>query len=389
MNTYKSNVAKIYGFSFFNTFLVLVPIIVPYFMQLGLSMSEVFFIQAMFGFSMACFEVPSAYLGDIWGRKRILVLGSIIYAIGFTLLLWAKDFYSLLFYEVFLAIGISFISGADLSIMYDSIGDDRMAKIKAIGNFHALQLVGESTAALACAFLMLYGYDYVIYLQVLVAWIPVLFVLSIKEPAIERMSKDSHKENLKEVIHYMFIENPLLRLTFVNMVLWSVSTFCAVWIIQKYWVDQSVELHQIGLLWAACNLTAAVIAKFSHRIESLIGTKMILILMSLLPIVTYLVMGLFPGLIGVALTGSFYISRGINMAIMKERFNHEIPDKFRNTANSLNSLFFRMSFFVLGPIIGMLIDKRGLDEALVILGLFFFVCFVILMIPLVRRIGSE
>jgi MFS family permease len=74
----QSNIPKIYSFSFFYMFLVIVPLLVPFFHKLGLTMEQVFISQAAFGLSMALFEVPSAYLGDLWGRKQVMILGVLL-----------------------------------------------------------------------------------------------------------------------------------------------------------------------------------------------------------------------------------------------------------------------------------------------------------------------
>jgi MFS family permease len=379
------NPFKIYCFGFFYMYLIIVPVIVPYFLSLGLSMEEVFIVQAFFGFTVAIFEVPSAYLGDLWGRKRVLVLGTFISAIGFSFLLIAHDFYSLLFYEMLLGVGASFVSGAELSILYDSIGDKAQDKLKSMSHLQMLLLIGESFAAVTCCFLMLYSYEYVIYGQVFIAWAPLLIALTVVEPPIERMSKDSHSENIKEVFRYIFLDDQLLRLIFINITLWSLSTFYAVWIIQKYWQVESVPLYGIALLWAVCNLIAAVSSKAVPYFEVKFGAGKLIIVMGILPIVAYISMGLATGLLSIGVSGLFYISRGINTVLLREAFNARIKSKFRNTANSILSLFFRLGFFITGPAIGYMIDAISMRAALLAIGGFYICIFIFVLVPLVNK----
>jgi hypothetical protein len=51
-------------------FLVIIPVIVPYFLSLGLDMKQVFQLQAIFGLTVALLEVPSGYLCDLGAEKR-------------------------------------------------------------------------------------------------------------------------------------------------------------------------------------------------------------------------------------------------------------------------------------------------------------------------------
>ena len=39
-------------------------------------------------------------------------------------------------------------------------------------------------------------------------------------------------------------------LLFANIVIWGLSTFIAVWLLQPYWRQQSVSLRWFGVLWA-------------------------------------------------------------------------------------------------------------------------------------------
>lgn len=386
MSKLSSNIPKVYFFSFFSMFLVIVPVVVPYFLSLGLTMTEVLFTQAMFGFSLAVLEVPSAYFGDLWGRKVILLIGAFIMGVGFSLLYFADSFISLVCYEIFLAMGASFVSGADLSILYDSLEDNREVKIKSLGNYHAVQLVGESLAAVLCAVLMLYGLKHVVYAQILVGWIPFFIALGFNEPPIERMNRHTHKENFKKVIKVIFKENKILTLIFIKMTLASLSTFCAIWLIQKHWQDNKSELYALALFWGACNLVAAISGKLAPRWELKFGIKRLLSGLVILPLVAYITLGLFDGLWAMGSAFFFYIARGINFGILKEAFNHRVSSEFRNTANSLLSLFFRLGFFVLGPIIGLLIDSYGLQLTFLILAFVFGVSLSFISIRLLSKL---
>jgi len=352
-------------------------------------MEEVFIIQAFFGFVMALFEVPSAYLGDLWGRKHVMLLGSFIMAIGSSLLLVVNDFWGLLFYEMLLGVGASFVSGAGVSILYDSLKDQPGEQLKAMGKFQTLGLTGESFAGITCAILVMYSFRHVVWGQVLIAWVPVVIALFIIEPKIERMKKDSHKENLKEVLSYIFVDNKFLRLIFINMVLWSLSTFYAIWIIQKYWQDQSISLSMIGVMWALCNFAGALTARKTVWLERKFGAHRVLFLMCIMPVVAYITLGVASGYLGVAVCLLFYFSRGINTVLMRDAFNGRIESKFRNTANSMISLFFRMGFFLTGPLVGWLIDKNGISFTMITLGVFYGVCFITLTAPFIKKIPKS
>ena len=83
------NVARTLLVGFFQVFLVIMPVAVPFFQSKGLSMQEVFSLQALFGLVVLITEVPSGYLADVLGRKNTLVIGTIVGALGHSALLVA------------------------------------------------------------------------------------------------------------------------------------------------------------------------------------------------------------------------------------------------------------------------------------------------------------
>jgi hypothetical protein len=65
--TYIKNIKLIYGYSFFQMFLVCIPLLVPYWKNLGLNISEVFLLQGIFD---AVLGVVSQKLVEESGRAK-------------------------------------------------------------------------------------------------------------------------------------------------------------------------------------------------------------------------------------------------------------------------------------------------------------------------------
>ena len=72
------NVRLLYGFSFFDPFMIVIPVWVPYLATQGITMRQFMELQAVFAIVILCGEVPSGLLSDLWGRKKTLLLGSTI-----------------------------------------------------------------------------------------------------------------------------------------------------------------------------------------------------------------------------------------------------------------------------------------------------------------------
>lgn len=371
-------------------FLVLIPILVPYCMSLGLSMQQFFQLQATFGIAVVICEVPTGYLCDLWGRKRTLCIGSFIAAVGYTYLCFAKTYAGLMTYEIVVGIGVSLVSGADVSFIYDSLqSEERVVSTRALANLQFAQTFSEALASILAGFLVVYSFQHVLWANALTSWIPFFIALTFKEPKYKKMQGNSHLENFKRVFSHILHSDRMLRLIFINLVTWGAATFFAVWIFQKYWHDRGFALTNFGLFWAAYLVTAGLVGKRVHYLEKRWGPRVLLVAIGVLPVLGYLGMAFSLGWMGVALGFLFYISRGISQVLLRDAFNWRLPGEFRATANSIQSFCFRLGFGVFGPLVGYIIDHRGVDRALEALGAGFAILFVLTLVPLIRELGNQ
>ncbi|MDG1204629.1 MAG: MFS transporter [Pseudomonadales bacterium] len=366
-NKLRRNIQVLYGFSFFWLALVIIPVIVPFFESKGLSLAEVYYLQAIFAFIVVVFEVPSGYFADVFGRKNALVVGSVFHALGYTVLNFSEGFAGLVFFEATVGIGLSLLSGADLSLLYDSqeaLDLDPAEKGRGIGNMRTIKSVAEGCAALLGGFLVAFSFEAVIFANTLFAWMPLLLSFLLVEAPFTKMEKGAHIGNLKKVLRFLYVDDRLLRLICMNITFFGLATFYVIWMLQPYWRDQDVPFALFGVLWAAQSFVVAATSKLTFPLEEKFGAKPMLILMGVLPIIGYWGMAGMGGLIGIVLSFSFFVSRGINQVLLTDALNSRVPSAFRATANSMTSFMFRGVYIVTGPVVGYSIDQFGTDTVL-------------------------
>jgi MFS family permease len=105
------NIKLLYGFSFFDPFMLVIPVWVPYLATHGITMRQFMELQAVFAIVILCGEVPSGLLSDLWGRKKTLLLGTMLKAVSFSLLPLWSTYEGFLFYHLTMGIALSMISG--------------------------------------------------------------------------------------------------------------------------------------------------------------------------------------------------------------------------------------------------------------------------------------
>lgn len=389
----RRNVARTLLLGFFQVFLVIIPVAVPFFQSKGLDMQDVFSLQALFGLVVLIAEVPSGYFADLFGRKNTLVVGAIFAAIGHSLLMLAEGFWTLALFEICLGISHSLISGADLALLYDTelaLGRDDDQQRQVVGKLYGARTFSESIAGLACTLVLLFAtMEEVVYLQVLVGWIPVLLVLRLVEPPGQRLEGESHSANMVRILGYLGRHSSVLRLVFLALSVWSLTTFYAVWLLQKLWELQGIELAHFGWIWGGLTLVAALAGRWAHRLEDAVGAKAILVFIGVAPIVGYVGMDQLGIVGGLLASSAFFIARGFGLVILRDALNSRIPSEFRATANSLASFGFRGAFVITGPIVGYVFDLWGMGTTLWMLAGVTGVIFVVLIVPLILAVQSQ
>jgi len=96
------NIRIIHALAFFHMFMLIVPVIVPFFESKGLSLSEIFYLQAVYAGFIVVLEAPSGMLADRFGRRTVLLIGSIAHGLGYGWLVFADSFAQLLVFECLL-----------------------------------------------------------------------------------------------------------------------------------------------------------------------------------------------------------------------------------------------------------------------------------------------
>ncbi|MEM7279820.1 MAG: MFS transporter [Pseudomonadota bacterium] len=388
----RQNISVLYAFSFCWLALVIIPVMVPFFASKGLSLTEVFILQSLFALSVVVFEIPSGYIADVIGRRNALVAGSVFHGLGFSTFCFADDFSDLVVAEVLIGVGMSLLSGADLSLLYDSQLALRMSPrehTRGIARLRSIKATSEGLASLLAALLVLYSFDVVVYVNAAIAWLPFLLSFKLVEAPYKRMERTNAFADFRRIMMHLFYQERLLRLTTLAVTFYGLSTFYVVWLIQPYWEALGIPLAMFGVLWAAKNFAVAIAAKYCAPLEERFGAGPVLIAMALLPVVGYFAMAFPGGLVGVLLAFTFYISRGFHQVILTEAFNSRVPSEFRATANSMTSFMFRLAFIVTGPLVGYLYEWQGMVTTLLALAAATLALFFVLMLPLLRAISCD
>lgn len=363
MTTLRRNIPLLYAFSFLQMTLFPMAVITLFWKeQIGLSLTQILLLQSIFAVAMVVMEYPSGYLSDRIGYRAALTLASLLGLIGWGYYTVASSFRDVLIAEILLGISTSFISGTDSALLFESLkGDGREASYARYeGRSTFFGQTGEAAGALFAG--MLYArYPLSPFLLQVVVWLLALLVTrGITEPRRERLPHQvNHLAQALASARYVFLENRRLRFAILLSVTLGLSSFYPVWLIQPYMREWGVPVTSFGPIWAGANLIVALGALTSHRVRASLGDQKMILTIAVLVWGGYLGLGLMGGLWGFLFYYVLTAMRGIRGPFLLHVTQGEIPSATRAGMLSLQSLCFRLTFALTGPLVGRYADAHG------------------------------
>ncbi len=337
--------------------------------QIGLSLTEILLLQAIFSLATLVMEFPSGYLSDRLGYRFALNLACLLGISGWTTYTLAGSFTGVLIAELQLGASYAFISGADSALLYETLRHTGKEELyaKYDGRMTAWAQAGEAAGALGAGFLysVLPLLPFILQIGI---WIAAMGVCRrLKDIPAKPRETSSHLREAWQIADKAFLSTPGLRYTILLATVLGLSSFYPVWLIQPYMQSLAVPISWFGPIWACANICVSLGSILSHRIQYHLGAK---------GTTTLLVIFIFAGYAGLAFTQAiwsfaFYflltIMRGIQGPFLRLAMQKQSERFERASILSLKSLTFRLGFVLTGPLVGLAADQYGLHTCFMIL----------------------
>ena len=366
------NIIKMYFLKGVLWFMVAMPIIVLFFQNHGLTLTEIMLLQSIYSISVATFEIPSGYIADVFGRKKSIILSTILSFIGYIVFSFYSGFYAFAIAQVLVGIGGSLISGSDSALIYDTLletgNKNDYTKIEgknyAIGNFsEAIAGVLGGLLAVGSIYLPVYVQTGVLFFS-----IPIAFTLVEPKIQIEKKLEKSLK-NILNVVKFAMIENKKIKWLIIYSSTIGVATLSTAWFAQPFFKEIEIPLAYFGFLWAGLNMTAGITSINAHLFDKKYERVKTLITISLITIVSFTALGSSMTNVGIIFIIGIYLIRGIATPILRNAINENTTSNKRATVLSIRSFIIRISFATFAPILGFIGDNYSLSISFYILAI--------------------
>lgn len=360
------NIRKLYAFSFLHKTLFPMAIITLFWKEhIGLMLTQILLLQSIFSIATVLLDYPAGYLSDRLGYRLALNIASLFGIVGWGIYTVAATFTHVMVAEIMLGISLSFISGADSALLYETLRADGKERLYARfeGRMNGFAQSGEALGALFAGVIYAAAPLLPFFLQVGV-WLTALGVtrLLVETKRESAIAPHSHLAEAFRTARYALIDNRRLRYTILLSTLLGIASFFPVWLIQPYMRQAGVPLAWFGPVWTGANLTVALGALASHRMQYRLGDRKMLIIFFLLIATGYFGLGIVGGVWGFLFYYLLTVMRGLRGPMLLDHLQSESPSADRASILSLQSVSFRICFACTGPFVGKLADTVGVQE---------------------------
>ncbi|MCB0327744.1 MAG: MFS transporter [Bdellovibrionales bacterium] len=342
----------------FNT-LFWTPVFFLYFNE-RVALAEVFILQALYYFFVVIFEVPSGYFSDRYGRKLTLIIACIAFVISHGIFYLSHQFWTLLLAQVGLAIGFSFYSGTNHSLLYDSL--TYLGREEEFGlreqSANSIGLFCRSLACILGGLVAMYGlenpYGLTAITSLLALGVCFCFIEPQKDDGDIKPGASITKDFFTQIKSCVLLlqRQKELRWLFVFMLIFIVFVHIPFEFFQSYiklldlqWTGIENETTlTAGMIPAIGMFLAAWVSRYSIQISQKIGVLNLLWVSLACEVLIAVGMAaiLHPGIILLILCRN--IPRGLMHAPFTDKVNQYIDRSRRATFFSLNSLAGRIAY---------------------------------------------
>lgn len=359
-----------------------IPVVVPYYRdRMGLGFDDFLLGEAAFAATLLLLEMPSGWLSDVWKRKHVLVLGTLVELAGYGLLLMAQGLWMAVASQVVIGVGIALVSGTNSALLYDTLlAEGREAEFrKHEGRRLGVGLYSVAGASVAGGFLYALDTGLPVVLSMVTMMGAVVCGVLMHEP--ERHRRAAVKNPLADMLEtarYALTGHAELVLVIVFAALMFSATKVVMWSQQPYYMAMQLGESVYGLLMAAGFVMGGLSSQFAHHFDGRVSNAKALLLVWVTGVVCCLgasfaldVLGGWPGVALLMVAGTCLY--GMASPRVSEVVNRHTGSERRATVMSTQSLLCALVFMPLGLLMGRAEKAASVDVMLLYMALW--LCF--------------
>jgi len=307
------------------------------------------------------FEVPTGAIGDKFSRKLSLVIGCILCGLSLFIFILAPNFYVMALGEIVFSIGLTFRSGTESAILYDSLKNNNEVKqyTSIEGQARSYTFIAQAIGSLAAGVLFTYNIYYPFAVSIVFMFIAALIATQFVEPHIEfKNSSQNYKIQIVESFKYVFGHKKVLSIIVFSVVF---SYFYRIGFnyFQPYMKEVGIPTIYFGPIFFLFNVVAAFTSRHAQKFLNMTKPRSLMSLCMLL-VLSFLLMSVVRIQIGFILILLQQVVRGLRSPVFQKYMNKHIPSEKRATILSIQNLLNALVIALFAPLAGYILDKTNI-----------------------------
>jgi MFS family permease len=371
MPSFEGNIPKFFIYQALYNFMLFLPVWVIFLQQKhGLSLTQVTLIDSAFWLTMVFTEVPTGAVADTMGRKYSQFIGMLLATGSLLFFALAPNYPLLILANSLWAFAITFISGADLALFYDTLQElGRTSEYpKYRGWISAVRMTATAISGLLGGFVGSRNLEATFLITALLMVLATLFLIWLKEPPLGQDTDLGMKFNYRQALKLTF-ETIRQRIELRYALLYSSLLYLMpaairVTFIQPYVLAIGLPIASLGVIALVFRIFQVGGSTYAGKISQRLGEWKLLLFFPIPIFIGLLAIGGIESWVGIALFASSGFFSAAATPTIENVINRQTPSPIRATILSVDSLIFRLLSAMLSPCIGLVADSLGLAAAL-------------------------
>ena len=373
-------------------YMIVDPIFFTYAYSLGLTVGQIYILSSIQTALIIILEIPTGIVSDMYGCKVSIILGILSYIFSNVVVLIYPTFTGFSICSVLIAFYKVFISGADEAYLY-LILEDKSNYTKESGSLDSINFILTGIASISVGYIFSFNKKYPFILSILACTVALFMANKLENVKEKKEEISSAKELYKEFINnakngfIIVSKSKKLKWFMLYSAIVSFSLVAVLQTYQLYFLERNIDVRYFGWIYFGLYISSSICSKISYLFKRYNVYKCFMVLLGML-ILTPLIMSI-PNIIFFFAIIIPRIVIGIYPAMIREYINDEIAID-RATIFSIRSLLTKVMQVVLLPLIGVVIDNKGLDVSLRLIFMALLMLFFGLIISLhLMKIGKK
>lgn len=271
----KLNKRLMFGTRFFLELKSINSVIQLFYLSRGLDLGQVVYLSLAWTITSFFCDIPSSFLADKFGRKKLIISGIILTSISTFMLFSANSFLMFVVSYIVAAAGYSFFMGTDQAIIYDSlkeVGEENKSN-RVAGKYYSAQSLPKIfmpfIGSLLAKDLLPGQFNILIIIDLIGTIIAIIMASFLTEPKVEIIKRKT-LALFKEGINLIRKDSVLLKFALNKIIIFQ-AAFVYWRVYQVFLKNNGMPVYYLGLIYTGFASILFFMFWHTEKVQRIIG----------------------------------------------------------------------------------------------------------------------